>query len=596
METARKLELLREKMHQYNIDCYYVNTADPHQSEYVPDAFRARAWLTGFTGSQGSALITRDAALLWADGRYFIQAAKQIAGTEFVLMKMAVEGVPTIEEWLVANLPEGSCLGFNGDVVSQQNFVNFQKILQGKSITLRTDVSLVEDIWEDRPELPHEPLFIHEQEYTGLDAGEKLSQVRQHLQEKEVDAAFYARLDDICWLTNLRSGDILNNPVSLAFLLVTQTETKVFLDPRKLTDDILAYLAKYGIEALPYAAVYDYLSNLRQLNVSSLLVDPNIISCNLYRAITGDTLLKHEMDFPRLLKANLNDTEQRCLREIYVEDAVALTKFIYWVKQNVGSGELDELNTTAKLHALRAESKYFIDDSFATISAYGSNGAMMHYSAKEDSYSNLEARGFYLIDSGGQYLKGTTDITRTLSLGELTEQERLDYTYTLKSHIALARAKFLKGITGDYLDMLARQPLWQHYLDYKCGTGHAVGYVLGVHEGPQRISRHPSTIILSPGMLVTNEPGVYREGEYGIRLENNLIVYEDKKVGDDTYYAFETISYIPFDRDAIVVAELDAQELAWLNDYQQQVLRTVGPHLNEEEHSWLVAETAPLGE
>ncbi len=596
METAKKLELLREKMRQSGVDCYYVNTADYHQSEYVPDAFRTRAWLTGFSGSQGSALVTQNAALLWADGRYFIQAAKQIAGSEFVLMKMAVEGVPTIEEWLVENLAEGSCFGFNGDVVSEQSYRSFSELLSNKNVSIRTDLSLVEDIWEDRPELPHSPLFIHGVEYTGLDAREKIAKVREYLAEKCVDAAFYARLDDVCWLTNLRSDDIPSNPVSLSFLLVTTETTKIFLDRRKLTDDILNYLAAVDIEALPYEAVYDYIFGIDELGVSSLVVDPLILSRNLYSAIPASVKITHEMDFPRLYKACLNETEQRCLKEVYVDDAVALTKFIYWVKQNVASGELDELNTEAKLHSLRAESKYFIEDSFATISAYGPNGAMMHYSANPESFSRLEPRGFYLIDSGGQYHKGTTDITRTISLGGLTEQERLDYTLTLKGHIALARAKFLKGITGDYLDMLARQPLWQHHSDYKCGTGHAVGYLLGVHEGPQRISRHPSTIALKPGMLVTNEPGVYREGEYGIRLENNLIVYEDRKVGDDTFYAFETISFIPFDREAIVVEELTREELAWLNDYQQQVYETVAKHLTAEEAEWLAAETARLGD
>ncbi len=601
---AQRLAELRRKMLEHSIDAYYVNTADFHQSEYIAEAFRTRAWLTGFSGSAGYALVTADKALLWTDGRYFIQAEKELQGTGFELMKMNTPGYPTIEQWIKENLPSGSLLGMNGEVMSQAHYERWLTELDAEQnphhehepkLTLVTDLHLVEDIWLDRPALPGTDTFVHDLAFTGATIEQKLEQVREMLKTEVADAVLYQRLDDICWLYNFRGHDIPNNPVSLCFTLVTQNKALLFIEQAKLSSAVKEHLAQAQIELRPYFALADVLANeLGSLGVKKLITNKQIISCELYHQIPAVVQIINRQDYVQLQKAILNETEQKCLKEAYIADAVALTKFIYWVKQNVAQGELNELNTADYLHELRFLDPYFIEDSFSTISAYGANAAMMHYSASSENYSKLEPKGFYLIDSGGQYYKGTTDITRTISLGKLSKQEKEDYTYTLKSHIALAKAVFLAGTDGYYLDAIARQPLWQQLLDYKCGTGHAVGYVLGVHEGPHRISRAKNFVPLEPGMLVTNEPGVYRENEYGIRLENDLIVVLAGVNADDVFYKFENISFVPFDKDAILPDLLTADELSWLNAYQAKTYELLKDYLSEDEAKWLLQETESL--
>ena len=485
LTTDEKLAKLRELMKRNNLTAYYINTADPHQSEYIADHYKTRSWLTGFTGSAGYAVVTQKDALLWVDGRYFIQAEQQISGSEFKMMKMATTGFPTLEEWLLDNLDDGDGLGMNGDLISEDFYRKLKNALADKNIRLQTNYHLIEDLWADRPPLPDAPIYIHELKYTGKSSAQKIQEVRKKMLEDNVEAALYASLNDIAWLFNFRGNDIKNTPVSMAFALITSGKAFLYIDQNKVNVKTRKFLEENGITLQEYHLIYEDLPNLE---LSSIVLNRANINHTLFAQIPASIKIKNKLDYPYLMKAALNEVELENQRNSYLRDSVALTKFIYFIKLNVQSEELNELNAAVKLHNLRAEQDLFIDESFSTIVAYGPNAAMMHYSATENSYSQIEPKGFLLVDSGGHYFDGTTDITRTISCGPLTDQEIKDYTLTLKAHINLARAKFLYGVTGYYLDVLARQPLWQNYMDYKSGTGHAVGYLLGVHEGPQRFN------------------------------------------------------------------------------------------------------------
>lgn len=591
LTTNEKLAKLRQKMAQNKLTAYYINTADPHQSEYVADHFKNRAWLTGFTGSAGYALVTADAALLWVDGRYYIQAAKQIAGSEFEMMKMGNSDYPTLNQYLAQTLRAGDSLGVNGEMVSQKAFEDFQALLNPLGVDLKSDLQLVEDIWSDRPPMPQSKVFVHEPQYTGLTAAEKVDLVREKMAEDGVESALYAGLNDICWLFNIRADDIKNTPVVISYALISRDGATLYVDQSKLDQNVQKHLAENGITVRDYAQVF---SDLEQLESKSLVVDKNMVNHKLFAQVPEGVKILDKTDYPYAIKSCLNPVELENQRRAYVRDAVALTKFIYYVKKNVGKVQLDELKVEEVLHNLRAEQENFLDDSFSTIAAYGPNAAMMHYSASPESFSQIQPSGFLLVDSGGHYLDGTTDITRTISCGPLTDEEIRDYSLTLKSHINLARAVFLSGVTGYYLDVLARQPLWQHHMDYKCGTGHGVGYLLSVHEGPQRFNMTYKPVPLHPGMVITNEPGVYKEGSHGIRLENDYVVAEDQKVGADQYLKLDCLSFVPFDRAAIDTAYLEGYEVDWFNAYQKKVYDLLSPYLTESERAWLESETQPL--
>jgi Xaa-Pro aminopeptidase len=591
LTTDEKLAKLRELMKRNNLAAYYINTADPHQSEYIADHYKTRSWLTGFTGSAGYAVVTQKDALLWVDGRYFIQAEQQISGSEFKMMKMATAGFPTLEEWLLDNLDNGDCLGMNGNLISENFYKKLKNTLADKNIHLQANHHLIEDLWADRPPLPDAPIYIHELKYTGKTSAQKIQKIRKKMLEDNVEAALYAGLNDIAWLFNFRGNDIKNTPVSMAFALVTKNKAILYIDQNKVSIEARRFLEENGITLQDYHLIYEDVQNPE---ISSIVLNQAIINHALFTLIPASVKIKNKLDYPYLMKAALNEVELKNQRNSYLRDSVALTKFIYFIKQNAQSGELDELNAAAKLHDLRAEQDLFIDESFSTIAAYGPNAAMMHYSATENNYSRIKPKSFLLIDSGGHYFDGTTDITRTISCGPLTGQEIEDYTLTLKAHINLARAKFLYGVTGYYLDVLARQPLWQNYMDYKSGTGHAVGYLLGVHEGPQRFNMNYVDIPLEHGMVITNEPGVYKENQYGIRIENDFVVLKDKQVDTDLFMKLDCLSFVPLDKDAIDVSLLEKYELAWLNNYQATVCRKISPYLNSVEQEWLKTETASL--
>ena len=591
LNTNQKITKLRQLMTKENLTAYYINTADPHQSEYIAEHYQSRSWFTGFTGSAGYALVTLNEALLWVDGRYFIQAAKEIENSEFKLMKIATSGFPTLEEWLLENLDSGDTLGLNGQLISQKFYQALSEKLLEKNIKIKADFHLVEDIWQHRPSKLTDPVYLHELKYTGLSAAEKIAQVRVKMSKDGAEAALYAGLNDIAWLFNIRGNDVKHTPVAMAFALITQDKALLYIDQNKVNDQVRSVLQENNVTIRDYEQIY---LDLKDLSVSTLVLDKSVINHSLYSTIPEKIKIIEKKDYPYLMKACLNEVELKNQRNSYLKDSVALTKFIHYIKQNVESNNLTELSVEKTLHNFRQEQDLFLDESFATIAAYGPNAAMMHYSASQKSHSKIEPKGYLLVDSGGHYLDGTTDVTRTIACGELTTEEIKDYTLTLKAHIGLARAKFLQGVTGYYLDVLARQPLWQHYMDYKSGTGHGVGYLLGVHEGPQRFNMHYANVPLKEGMVITNEPGVYKEGKHGIRLENDYVILKDKKVDTDQFMYLDCLSFVPFDKKAIDTSMLEKFELEWLNDYHQQVYEKISPFLNPAEKSWLKKETAEM--
>lgn len=593
MTTNEKLTSLRTLMQADNLDAYYINTADSHQSEYISDYFQTRAWLTGFDGSAGYALVTKDKALLWADGRYFIQAAKQIEGSEFELMKIGIDGFPSLKDYLRDNLPEGGRLGLDGRIVSQAFIDELKPSLEKSNIELITDLDLVGEIWEERPALPSAKVWLHDIKFTGKSAKEKLDEVRAKMSENNYDLAFYARLDDICWLFNFRGGDVPFNPVTLSFALISQKDARLFIDLNKTDDKFCTSMSENGVTLVDYDEI---IPNLQQLPAGKMVLNRSAIGTAFFNAIPRHVEITSEIDYPHLMKAQLNEVELKNTRNSHLRDSVALTRFIFWLKgQSAKGADLDELNVLDKIYELRKEGDNFVGLSFNPISASGANAAMMHYAPTKENHARLEPGKLYLLDSGGQYLDGTTDITRTMSLGTVTKDQQYDYTLTLKSLIRLASQPFLTGTTGTYLELLARGVMWRHGLDYKCGTGHSFGYLLGVHEGPCRFMRAFNGTELKPGMQMTIEPGVYREGISGIRIENDVVVQSGEKIDIDQYLYFENLTFVPMDRELIDTDMLSPEELNWVNDFQASVLTKVEPLLEDEkEIEWLRKTCAPL--
>ncbi len=591
MTTNEKLALLRKRMKEEAIDLYYVPTADPHLSEYIAPCFQTRAWLSGFTGSAGQVLVTQEIAALWTDGRYFIQAANEISGSEFVLMKQATPGYPRLLEYMLEQLPEGGRMGVNGAQVSQQEMENIRSLLAEKKGTVVSDLTLVEDLWSDRPAVPSAKVFVLPERYTGQNAKAKLAAFRQHLAEAGQEAALLARLDDIAWLFNIRGGDIQHTPVAYAYALVTQAEALLFIDSAKVSEAIEAALAEEGIEIRPYDAVRRALADLED---KALTLDKHSVNSLVYQAIPESVRVLQATDWTTSQKAMKNETEIRNIREAFRKDGVAVTRLIYWLKHLADPAQVDELMVSQKLEEIHQALPDYLEPSFTTIAAYGPNAAMMHYAPTPERKAQLAGRSFLLVDSGGQYLEGTTDTTRTIALGPLTREEVQDYTLTLKGHMALATAVFMHGTNGAGLDMLARQPLWKHHMDYKSGTGHGIGYLLGVHEGPQSISPRGTTVALVPGMVVTNEPGVYKEGKHAIRLENVYVVVDRGFTDPDRFYGFENLTLVPFDREAIDPSMLTAEEIQWVDDYHQEVFEGLSGLLSEEESAWLQEVCRPL--
>lgn len=592
MDVKKRIEKLRSLMKENKIDAYIIPSFDAHQSEYVADHWKGRQWISGFTGSAGTVVITLDDAGLWTDGRYYIQAEKQLEGSGIRLFKMADLGVPSYTEWLKNTLKEGSTVGFDGSVFSVDLFKGMEKAFKSKSIKIKIEKDLIDEIWEDRPEIPKELVFLHGIKYAGKSRVEKLNKVKANMSSKGANYYLLTSLDDIAWLLNIRGNDVPNNPVVISNVLVGEDKCYLFVDASKVTHDIRLELENDVIEIKGYNEIHQILN---QLSIDdSVIFDANKTSISMYNSINTDTTKIEEPNITTALKAIKNEVEIENLRNCQVSDGLAMVKFIKWLKESVAKEEITEISAEKMLESFRRQQDLFVEPSFDTIAGYKDHAAMMHYKATKETQYTLKDEGFFLVDSGGQYFNGTTDTTRTIALGNLTEEEKRDFTLVLKGHIALSSVKFLEGATGSSLDVLARQPIWEYGLDYKCGTGHGVGFFLNVHEGPQGFRKEPNSVKLEKGMVITNEPGIYKEGKHGVRTENIMLVVEEEKTEFGQFMSFEAITYCPIDLDAIDKDMLTDKEKQWLNDYHKMVYKRLSPYLDDEYKAWLKKETREI--
>lgn len=582
------IDKLREYMKESGIDAWMVTSADFHDSEYSGEYFRLRSFLSGFTGSAGTLVVTGQEAGLWTDGRYFVQAAHQLEGSGITLYRMGQKGVPTVKEFLEEKLPENGCLGFDGRTVGQEYYLELKKALDKKQIRF----SLLEDlggkVWEERPALSCDKIWILDAEkYSGMTAAEKVARVRESMKKEGATVHLLTSLDDIAWLFNIRGSDVSCNPVALAYAAVTMENAVLFIQEPALGEEVKNALEAQNITIRPYEAIYDYTASIGEQE--KVMLDSSRVNCAIYAKLPEKVSVINRVNPETQLKAVKNPVEQENIVKAHVKDGVAMVRFLYWLKQNIGRMPMTEMSAAAYLDKLRSEQEGFLDLSFDTISAYGSNAAMCHYSATEETDTELKPEGFLLVDSGGQYMEGTTDITRTIVLGPISEKQKFHYTLVLKGMIDLASARFACGCTGANLDILARGPLWQYGLDYNHGTGHGVGYLLNVHEGPQRIHWNPrgSHVIMEPGMLTSDEPGMYLEGEYGIRTENLLLCREAVDNDYGRFLEFETVTLAPVDKEAIDLSLMTPGEIEWLNQYHEKVYTTLSPYLEPEEAAWL---------
>lgn len=592
----QRITELRKLMKAQGIDVYYVPSEDFHQSEYVGEYFKEREFISGFTGSAGAVVITQDEAYLWTDGRYFLQAENQLKPSCVDLKKMGEPGVEDITEFFSAHLNKGSKLAFDGRCVSLLEGKEFEALAHAKSAELIYDLDLVGEVWKDRPEVSKEKAFLLEEKYTGESSASKIARIRKVMEEKGADYHIISALDDSCWIFNIRGNDVKYSPLVLSYSIIGKDEVYIFIDEEKLNDEIKAYLASLNPVYKPYNAIYDFVKDIKNKTV---LLDPNKMNYALYMNLDSSLELVEMRNPSIVFKAVKNDIEVKNMKEAHLKDGVAVTKFIYWLKQNIGKIEIDEIMASDKLEEFRAERGGYLWPSFAPISAYGANAAIVHYSASPESKAKLEAKGLYLSDTGANFYEGSTDITRTIALGALTEEEKMHYTLVLKSHIALASAKFLSGTSGYALDVLARKPFWDHDMNFNHGTGHGIGYLLNVHEAPSgfRYKINPArdeSYPIEPNMLITNEPGIYIANSHGIRIENVELM---KKVSESEYGVFlgmESITLAPMEMEAIVPEMLSEEEKNYLNEYHKQVFDSISPYLTAEEAAWLKENTKAL--
>lgn len=594
----RQLSDLRRRMEQENIQFYLIMTDDFHGSEYVGDYFKCREYVSGFSGSAGTLLAGPEETCLWTDGRYFLQAETQLAGSGITLCCSGQPGVLTLEEYLDKFLQKGQTLAFDGRCVMAGFGETLRTIAKSKGVNVRSDVDLVDDVWQDRPFLSREPVWILKECYAGESRKDKTERIREILKEKKVDRFLLSSLEDICWLLNVRGGDVECTPVVLSYLLFGREEILWYVQTEAISDSVRAEIEGDGITILPYEQIYEDIGKLPA--DSWILYDKNHVNDALVHRFPETITAVDEMNPTQMLKAVKNPTEVENERRAHIKDGVAVVRWLFWLKNRADFDRVTEMEAAERLEAFRAEQGGYIGPSFAPILASGVHGAIVHYSADEQSNVLLEPQGFLLADTGGHYLEGTTDITRTIAMGPLTQKQKELYTTVLRGHIALARAVFLRGAAGVSLDVLARTPLWEKGYDYNHGTGHGVGYLLSVHEGPNSFRYRPAMsrgndCSLEEGMITSDEPGVYLAGEFGIRLENLLVCVKRLENDFGTFLGFEPLTMVPFDRDAILTESLTNEELDWINAYHREVYRKISPHLNEEERQWLAEAAGELG-
>ncbi len=587
-EAAKNVAAIRKLMEERGIDAYVIPMADFHQSEYVGEHFKAIRFVTGFTGSYATVAITKDDAGLWTDGRYFTQANTELEGSGVHLMKMFVDDTPGTVEWVAMNVPEGGKVAFDGRVLSMGDGQAYEEALAGKNVTIDYEQDLVSEVWENRPPLSEKPAFFLEEKYTGENTGHKLERVREKMAEVGATAHIVASLDDVAWLFNTRGDDIDFFPLVLAYALVTKDEAKLYIDERKLNDELRAEYEKYHIEVCPYNDIYEDAKKLGEDEV--VLIDPMKMNYALYKNLNCKVV---EGANPTILmKAMKNPVEIENIRKAELKDSVALTKFICWVKKNYNKEKITELTCVDKLTWFRQQQEGYIRDSFEPLQAFGPNAAMMHYSPTPETDATLEEGGMLLSDTGGGYYEGSTDITRTTILGSITPEMKKYYTAVYRAMQNLSVANFLYGNHGWSLDVLARKPIWDLNKDFQCGTGHGFGYLGSIHEPPTGFRWYivPSKNEhhqFEEGMCITNEPGIYEEGYFGIRIENNLVTVKGEKNKYGQFMHFETLNFVPIDLDGIDPEELTKSEREWLNDYHAQCYEKLAPYMDEEELEWL---------
>ena len=585
---SKRITALRAIMKREGIDYYYIPTADFHESEYVVEYFKARKFITGFTGSAGVAVIGQEKAWLWTDGRYFIQAASQIEGSGFGLMKMGQEGVPTVMQYLGEKLQEGQCIGFDARVVNTNDAKEFAKIAAKKHGSLKTDNDLLDEVWTDRPALVHQPADVLKDEFNGEATASKLARVREQMEKEEAQYHIISTLDDIAWILNVRGNDIPHVPVVLSFLVIGKEDAMWFVEENALSDAVKEMAAECGITIRPYEDVYAYAATIPEN--STVLLDKRKVNYRITNALSETVHIVSKANPSQLMKSIKNEIELENTRKAHLLDGIAVTKFMYWLKKNVGKIPMDEVSVSDYLQSLREQMEGYRDISFDTIAGYNANAAMMHYKAEPDTAAKLEPQGMLLVDSGGHYDTGTTDITRTFVLGPISDIQKKHFTMVVKSNLNLANVKFLYGCNGISLDVICREPIWKENLDYQCGTGHGVGYLLNVHEGPNSFRWQYRPGFDNPfeaGMITTDEPGIYLQDQYGIRTENELICVKGEKNQYGQFMGFENITYVPIDLDGIDKQHLNAEDVKQLNDYHKMVYEKISPYMTPEENEWL---------
>ena len=593
MEIQDKIAALRGFMSQNGISAFIVPSTDPHSGEYVPAHWESRKWLSGFSGSAGTVVVTKNNAGLWTDSRYFIQAEEQLAGTGIQLFKDRLPETPSVSEWLGSVLDKGEKVGIDGWVNSMQEAAGLRKELQAYGLEL----ILVEDpfqyIWNDRPSLPQTPVFIHGLEYAGVSCSEKISKIKEAIKSKGATSIILSSLDEIAWTLNLRGDDVHCNPLFISYLILSDKKNTLYILEEKITEEVRSYLKEQGVEIEDYKSFSKNLKAFSGKDEELLQISPQANEA-LYALASQYTNVTIAPSPVALMKAHKNPTEIAGFRKAMERDGVAMVKFLRWLKEAVKTGEESELSVDEKLYELRAEQANFKGISFDTIAGYKEHAAIVHYEATPETSIPLKPEGMLLLDSGAQYLDGTTDITRTIVLGPLTEEEKKDYTLVLKGHLQLQNAQFPAGTCGTQLDVLARIAMWRAGINYLHGTGHGVGQFLSVHEGPHQVRMNHMPTLLEPGMTLTDEPGIYKAGRHGIRIENTLVIVPAQESEFGTFYKFEPLTLCPIDKEAILVEMLNDEELNWFNEYHQMVYNRLKPFLNEQEQAWLEEATSPL--
>lgn len=582
MNNKEKLTAIRQVMTANNVDTVLVLSSDAHQSEYVAPYWRARAFMSEFTGSAGTFVVTMDEAAVWVDGRYFLQGEAQTKDTDVQLMKIGEPGVPTYTDWIVEKTKENGTVAVDGRTIGHSQAEALKKALDKKQIALEVKKDLVNDVWTDRPALPQDPIFDFSAEYAGETRVERIGRLRETMKEMGADYYLIASLESGAWLLNYRGSDVEDTPVALAYTLVGKDTCTLFIEEAKVPGELKNMLEADGVAVKPYGAVPE---TLAALPTSTIAFDTKLINQLLYESVPADwTILPQEIDAVISMKGVKNETELKNIRKAHVKDGAVMARFIYWLKKEMAAGTvMDEVEAATYLDDMRRSQENSLGISFGTIAGYGSNGAIVHYGPEKETCATLKPEGFLLVDSGAQYMEGTTDITRTIALGPLTEEMKFAYTLVLKGHLALGHAKFREGITGTNLDVLARRPLWEHNLDYKHGTGHGVGFVLSVHEGPMGISYGLNKVVLKPGMVISNEPGYYPTGKFGVRIENMIEVKAGEKNEWGQFDYMDSLTLCPYEKDAIDVSLLSQEEIDQINEYHQRVWDEVSPLLQGEE-------------